>query len=506
MLFSTSLQQPCLLEMRLARSFASAAKAASKPVIVQKFGGTSLGTSAKLDKVMDIVRRWAPDNSLAMVVSALSSDNKAEGTTSRLLAAADTAIAGGSSSSDSYHNILDKVEDTHMSAIYGSMDGDAAVRDKACHDVRAELKSLRRFLDSLTVIQEMSARSHDMIIGCGERLSAIVVAGVLTSNGYPATNVDLSTVFPTALNTRRVGYQTEAIEAIAAAVRPSIEAGIVPVVTGFVGHVEGGIVNSIGRGYSDLTAALTAAGLGASAMQVWKESDGVFTGNPTKIDAARLLQYVTPREAAELTHFGNEVLHPFTIECAIDGNVPIHILNTFKPDGNGTVIRVDASDDDERLKERGRLGVTAVVQKKGISVVNLTSNRKIDSTSFLSRVFAKFEQHHVKVDLISTSETNLSLTLHETTTRASMAALVRDLDTLGTCTLFRDRAIVSIIGEDMRSQVGVASETMSCLAAAGVNLEMITQGASEINMSVVIAEDQADLASAAVHKQFIEIE
>lgn len=476
-----------------------------KPIIVQKYGGTSLGTSEKLEKVMNIVRQWSPDNSLAMVVSAFSSDNKAEGTTSRLLAAAEAAITG---TGEHYNAILDKVEDTHMSAIYGSITEDAKERDAACHKVRAELKAVRRFLESLTVIQEMSPRSHDMIIGCGERLSAIVVASVLTSNGVPARNVDLSSVFPTALNTRKVGYQRDARDMIAAAVGPIVEEGVVPVVTGFIGHVDGGIVNSIGRGYSDLTAALTAAGLGASAMQVWKESDGVFTGNPTKIDAARLLAHVTPREAAELTHFGNEVLHPFTMECAMDDNVPIHILNTFKPTGLGTVIRPDedetAAESEARLEERGKLGITAVVQKKGISVVNLTSNRKIDSTSFLSKVFSSFAEHGVKVDLISTSETNLSLTLHESTSNRSMAALVKDLDTLGTCSLFRDRAIVSVIGEEMRSQVGVASSTMACLATAGVNLEMITQGASEINMSIVISEADADTAVAAIHKLFIE--
>lgn len=212
----------------------------------------------------------------------------------------------------------------------------------------------------------------------------------------------------------------QAIKHISAHLSKLNRAEVVPVITGYMGDFRGGIISSVGRGYSDLTAALVAAAIQANALQVWKESDGIFTGNPTKIKDASLLHIVTPREAAEITYFGNEVLHPFTMECAIEASIPIHILNTFKPESRGTVID-PAVPEEELAKRPGSFGVAAVVSKKNVCVINLASNRMLGSTTFLARVFELFAKHKVKVDLITTSETNISITAHESVPRNSVS-------------------------------------------------------------------------------------
>jgi len=245
---------------------------------------------------------------------------------------------------------------------------------------------------------------------------------------------------------------------------------------------------------------LVAAAFKASALQVWKESDGVFTGNPTKLPRARLLHHVTPREAAELTYFGNEVLHPFTMECAIEAHIPIHILNTFKPTSPGTVIDPHRKTNETQASQ----GIVAVCSKKNITVLNLSSNRLLGSATFLAKVFELFAKHRVKVDLISTTEANLSLTIHESVPQSRISALAEDLMPYGQCTLFPKRAIVSCIGEGMKHQVGLAAQMFSCLSDAGINFEMITQGASEINMSVVIDQKDVDRAIELVHGRFLE--
>ncbi|EDQ92671.1 uncharacterized protein MONBRDRAFT_22547 [Monosiga brevicollis MX1] len=464
------------------------------PIVVQKFGGTSLGTPEKLEKVLNIVGKWHRDNRVACVVSALSSHTKAEGTTTRLLNAAENAVH-----QEPFHQFLDAIEDTHLDVVY-TMLRKHENREIVKQHISKELRMVRRFCESLTVIRELSPRSHDMIVGCGERLSAGLIAGVLRENDIPAAYVNLSNLFRDPLDASKTGYHRLATAAIRSFLDREVDVdGVVPVITGYMGDIEGGIVQGIGRGYSDLTAALVAAALRADALQVWKESDGIFTGNPTKINAARLLHNVTPREAAELTYFGNEVLHPFTMECAIEAQIPIHILNTFKIDSPGTVVA--PGQPFHRMQSNG---VTAVVSKKNVRVISLASNRMMSSPKFLARVFEAFGNRGVKIDLISTAETNLSIAIHESVPDADAEALLQDLEKVGECTMVDGRALVAIIGEGMKNQIGVAARMFRCLSDAGVNFEMITQGASEINVSVIINAADADKAIAEIHAEFLE--
>ncbi len=489
------------ISAKFARSFSSVKSIGPDSIVVQKFGGTSLGTPEKMDKVANIITSHYSEEenkNVVAVVSALSSETKEEGTTSRLLAAAEAAVKQEAE----FQVYLERIEDTHMDIIYSL--NDRKIRDNAKHFVHQELDRTRSFCSSLGVIREISPRSHDMVIGCGERLSAGLISYVLRDRGVKAEYVNLSGAFQE-LDTGRRGYQHTAKRVFGGLLKPLLEENTIPVVSGFFGNVNKGIIKGVGRGYTDLTSALCAGAVNADALQVWKESDGVFTGNPTKIDEARLLSLVTPEEASELTYFGNEVLHPFTMECAIEDRVPIHILNTFKPDSGGTAI-VEADHEEELGKLRGAKcqGIAAVCSKKGIPVINLMSNRLLDSTSFLARVFEKFAQHKVKADLISTSVSNLTVTLHETTPRESIDALLKDLEQYGKADFEENRAIVSCIGSGMRHQTGLASRVFHVLAEAGISLEMISQGASEINISAVIPSEDMDKAIHTIHRAFLE--
>jgi len=474
--------------------------AASGSVIVQKFGGTSLGTPEKMEKVTSIIKSHVDEDkgkNVVAVVSAISSETKEEGTTSRLLAAAECAVA-----QQDYLTFLEKIEDTHMDIVYTHLK-DRKNRDEAKQFIQGELDRTRSFCESLGVIREISPRSHDMIIGCGERLSAGLIAACLREEGLNSKHLDLSHAFPEGLDTSKRGYQHKAKRAFNALLQPMLKEGVLPVVTGYFGSVNNGIIKGVGRGYTDLTSALCAGAIHADALQVWKESDGVFTGNPTKIDSARLLSIVTPDEASELTYFGNEVLHPFTMECAIEDRVPIQILNTFKPESGGTsIIEADVNDLNE-LRGQKSQGIAAVCSKKGIPVINLQSNRMLDSSSFLASVFDKFALHNVKADLVCTSVSNITMTLHESTPKPAIHALLADLDSLGESIFEENRAIVTCIGSGMRNQRGLASKVFFELSNAGISLEMISQGASEINISVVIPAEDMDKAIHTIHDAFL---
>eukprot|EP00924_Labyrinthula_sp_SR-Ha-C_P010553 augustus_masked-scaffold_134-processed-gene-0.7-mRNA-1 protein AED:0.06 eAED:0.10 QI:0/-1/0/1/-1/1/1/0/498 len=470
-------------------------------VIVQKFGGTSLGTVEKLNKVVDIIDKFHKVDSeeqVVAVVSAFSSETKEEGTTTRLLNAAAAAVKG-----EEFHDFLDRIEDTHMEVINGMLKDDN-LRENATSFVQYELGRVRQFCDSLSVIQELSSRSHDLVIGCGERLAAGVLSTVLNQHDIGAEMVDLSNVFPLrqGLDTSKRGYEVVAKHAFEPVLSPIVEKKLVPVVTGFFGNVKGGIIQDIGRGYTDLTSALCAGAIDAKQLQVWKESDGVFTGNPTKIANAQLINLVSPSEAAELTYFGNEVLHPFTMACAIGDDVPIAILNTFKPDGNGT--QIIPATEDELQKRVGKYGVAAVCSKNDITTLVMTNEGASEGNSYLARVFAIFERFGVKVDLISTSINKLTVTLNETTSAEQIKEVVHELQKLGDCQVENQRAIVSCIGSGQRHQKGLAAKVFECLAADGVNIEMISQGASEINISVVIDGKDQNKAIHAIHEAFLE--
>ena len=255
----------------------------------------------------------------------------------------------------------------------------------------------------------------------------------------------------------------------------------IAVVTGFIGPVPGSILTSIGRGYSDLTAALIAVAVKARELQIWKEVDGIFTADPRKVKKAQLLSHISPEETAELTYYGSEVVHPFTMAQVIRASIPIRIKNTFNPDQHGSVI-VPADYMTPNASKEGlpihllEKRPTAVTIKEDVVVVNVVSNRKSVSHDFFEKIFSILDQHGIIVDLISTSQVQISMALSPVLIPKRFEHAMTDLKKYGTVEVFRDLAILSLVGKEMRNMVGTAAKMFSTLALHNVNIEMISQG------------------------------
>jgi aspartate kinase len=456
-------------------------------IVVQKFGGTSVGSGERMQNVAGIIQRTLAKQPVIAVVSAMSGTTKSEGTTSLLLAAAEAARKGAPFAAE-----LALIEQNHVKAVGDSV-SDSALRDEAKRFVTDELGRLKSFLEAISVIRELSPRSQDNVLAVGEKLSARILTAVLNDRGVKAVYTDLAQVIPENETTVNPAFFHRLQSQLGEKCRP--RGGEVPVVTGFFGMVPGGLLAAVGRGYTDFTTAMIAAGLGRAQvdeLQVWKEVDGIFTADPRKVPSARVLPAISPAEAAELTYFGSEVLHPFTMERVVSANVPIRIKNSFRPEGVGTVIAPYSGE------KAGR--VTAVTVKRGITVLTITSNRMYNAHGFLARVFGALEQHGIIVDLVSTSEVSISCTVE----RLPEPDKVRSaLEQFGSIEVKPGRAILAIVGEGMKFATGTSGKMFSTLGTAGVNVEMISQGASEINISCVVTEDQAVAGLNAVHDAFL---
>lgn len=264
----------------------------------------------------------------------------------------------------------------------------------------------------------------------------------------------------------------------------------VPVVTGFFGNVPGSLIDGdIGRGYTDLCAGLCAVGLKAHELQIWKEVDGIFTADPSKVPTARLLSSITPSEAAELTFYGSEVIHHLTMDQVIHAEppIPIRIKNVKNPRGNGTIVVPDPSlSARHQLQGSGPLPPqpiktpkrpTAVTIKDHISVINVHSNKRSISHGFFARLFSILDKYGISVDLISTSEVHVSLAIHSgSTSFDDFASAMQSLAECGEVSVLSDMAILSLVGADMKNMIGVAGRMFSTLGEHNVNLEMISQG------------------------------
>lgn len=409
--------------------------------------------------------------------------------------------------------------------------------------IKAECQELIEYIAAAKRFHlEINARSKDRVVSFGEKLSCLFMTALLRAHNVEAEYVDLSDVFHND-STAQLGhaFYTKATAAFAAKI---VACGArVPVVTGFFGNVPGSLMEGdIGRGYTDLCAALCAVGLKSEELQIWKEVDGIFTADPSKVPTASLLSSITPSEAAELTFYGSEVIHHLTMDQVIhaDPPIPIRIKNVNNPRGNGTVVvprptppppRRRGGGSNNHYHQRSLSGSTspsqrpkrptAVTIKDHISIINIHSNKRSISHGFFARVFSILDQHSISVDLISTSEVHVSLAIHSGNLQlGGIAAAQAELEECGEVSIYTDMAILSLVGADMRQMVGIAGRMFSVLGEHQINLEMISQGrvlsrfpifcvllltygmiigASEINISCVIDAADATRAMNVLH-------
>ncbi|KAJ3355660.1 Aspartokinase [Entophlyctis luteolus] len=467
---------------------------AKKRTIVAKFGGTSVGSAERMIQVAHIVENLSKVDRTVVVLSAMSSYIKAEGTTSMLLEAADDILLPNSTI---YLDIVSKIEANHLKAVSEGIKN-PAIRTDTAKDISHFCQRLRDFMSAAEILDEISPRSHDVIISVGEKLSARIFTSVLLDRGIKASFVNLDQIVQKSFDAKHLdqGFY-DYLSSRLIQVISELEPDSIPVVTGYLGPIPGSIVATIGRGYTDLTAALIAVGLNARELQIWKEVDGIFTADPRKAPKARLLHSISPEEAAELTYYGSEVIHPFTMDQVIEASIPIRIKNAFKPEGQGTVIfpQKDTSNDtDSAVAVQHHPRATAITIKENITILNIHSKRKSVSHGFFAQIFSTLDKFGIVVDLISTSEVHVSMALGPHISREKIEMAVADLrkharvgDFGGCVAICRNlifpkvdtvsnMTILSLVGREMRQLVGVAALMFSTLAKYSINLEMISQG------------------------------
>ncbi|KAI1772829.1 aspartate kinase [Hypoxylon cercidicola] len=488
--------------------------------VVQKFGGTSVGKFP--DSIAeDIVRANLNSNKIAVVCSARSSGKKVTGTTSRLLevykilrsiSAATNNEATQNSLVEAAKSVIKDICEEHVLAVQ-SFVKNPDLQKAVTTEIEDDCKELVDYIiASKRFNLEVNSRSKDRVVSFGEKLSCRFMTYLLKDRHVAAEYVDLSDVMHYDSSDRlSPAFYKEA----ASIFRKRIQAcnDRVPVITGFFGNVPGSLMDGdIGRGYTDLCAALVAVGLKAQELQIWKEVDGIFTADPTKVPTARLLASITPSEAAELTFYGSEVIHHLTMDQVIkaDPPIPIRIKNVNNPRGNGTIVVPDLVQSPAMQIKRSRPSdpslrktpkrPTAVTIKNNITVINVHSNKRSISHGFFAKVFSILNSHRISVDLISTSEVHVSMAIHSTSPSVSHFEKAKaELEECGDVSILLDMAILSLVGAEMKNMIGIAGRMFSTLGEHNVNIEMISQGASEINISCVIDAREATRAMNILH-------
>ncbi|KAF5351159.1 hypothetical protein D9756_008284 [Leucocoprinus leucothites] len=462
-----------------------------------------------------------------------------------------TPIAGkgGQVQVPDFVHTVDLLRQEHLSAARECVTRHEEILRELEEEIERDCDWLTSFLYALKVVDEISPRSRDTIIGLGEKLACKMMTAILRDRDIDAEYVSLEDIVPAiddADESRTLDQDFYDRLTIALGERVKQCAPRVPVVTGFFGPVPGSLLRQVGRGYTDLCSALLSVGLSASELQIWKEVDGIFTADPRKVPTARLIPIISPDEAAELTYYGSEVVHPFTMEQVVRRKIPIRIKNVENPRGGGTVIHPDP--DVEGARFGGEDGVasnvsssptvvvvpdpssalsllsleselvgqdpsspnrkrlpTAVTIKENIVVLNVHSNRKSVSHGFLAGIFGTLDRFGVVVDLITTSEVHVSMAIEDGLAKKLLERLVRELKKYGSVSSHKDMAILSLVGKHMRNMVGISGKMFTTLAQGNVNIEMISQGASEINISCVIESRDAIKAINLIHQSCLQI-
>ena len=451
-------------------------------MLVMKFGGTSVGDGEKILRVAGLVGRHESDPALA-VVSAMG------GVTDALLALSNAALGGDAQAADA---ALGEIGARHRAAIDAlclSPGAAAGCRE----EIGRELERLDRLATGVALLGELSPRTSDAIAAAGEMLSATLLTEALRKLGTRAVRIDPRELMATdasygAAIPDEPGIAARLIERVV----PERAAGRTVVTGGFVGAAPDGSLTTLGRGGSDFSAALFGAGLRdagvpVEAIEIWTDVDGILTADPRIVPDARLIPEVSADEAAELAFFGAKVLHPATIRPAVRRGIPVVVRNTFHPGVAGTVVRADVE---------GR-GVRALAARKGVAALFIGSPRMLLAHGYAARVFGVFEAHGVPVDVIATSEVSISTTVDE---KAPIEAIVRDLSRFAEVQVLRHLAVVSVVGKGLRTTPGVAGRIFTALG--GVNAVMISQGASDTNVTFVVAADQAGDALRRLHAEF----
>lgn len=437
--------------------------------LVMKFGGSSVAEAACMRQVAELVRARLPQAPL-VVLSAMGR------TTNALFTMAAQAERGDMEGAVQSHLALITHHQTAVEELFPG----GAPRDLT-EALRQEYAELLLLLRGIALLRELSPRSMDAVAAFGERLSTRIFAACL---GAPW--VDARDVMRTDARFGEAQPLQEYLGPLVRKVfRPLLRPGQCAVTQGYVGATDQGLTTTLGRGGSDYSAALFGAALEVEEVQIWTDVEGVLTCDPRLVEDAQPLPVLSFAEAAELAAFGAKVLHPATVQPAVEADIPVTVRHTRRPEGAFTTLTREGGSD---------RAVTALATRGPITVLTASSTRMLHQPGFLARLFEVFGRHGVSVDLVATAEVSVSCTVEAD---ADLEPLIRELSAFATVSLARDRAVVALVGEHMKRTPGIAGTMLAALGP--INVEMLSMGANEINLSLVVAQADVPAAVSRLH-------
>jgi aspartate kinase len=461
--------------------------------IVMKFGGTSVGTGKNIRKVAELVSKHAKKDSVVVVVSALA------GVTNSLIEVACAAKKSDEKRIQGFtEDLLKKHSETIATAIASK-----AVQKEVTEITQKTIAELEKVLTGICYVGELTPKSKDYVVSFGERLSAPIVWGAIKDMGtdtqwFTGKEAGIVTDSNFGEADPLMNYTTHLIKERLA---PLLEKGVVPVVTGFIAADQNGVVTTVGRGGSDYTATILGVALKADEVWIWTDVDGIMTTDPKVVPAARMLPQLSYQEAAEMAIFGAKAMHPRALSPVIKENIPVRIRSVFHPDNQGTLITKDS---DPNVTEV----VKAVAMIKDVAMLNISGAGMVGAPGSYAKVFDVLGKNGVNVMMISTaaSEANISIIIRRNVLgRATSSLEIALLDRGGLVTEVSaedDVAVIAVMGANMKGTLGVASKIFHTVSNHGINIRMIAQGSSELNISFVVKEKDGTAVVKAIHEEF----
>jgi aspartate kinase len=442
-------------------------------MIVMKFGGSSVANAERIRHVAEIVKTQITRKPV-LVLSAMGD------ITDVLLRTANQACSKGTFTTAG-------IEVLHLKTIEELGLGDSQ------DEIKGLLDELGKLLTGISLIRELTPKTKDYLVSFGERLSVRIAAAYLKAVGIKARPYDAWDLgFVSNSDYGSAELLKESWDSIPKKILPLINKGELPVITGFIAKEASGAITTLGRGGSDLSAAMIAAACKAEEVQFWKDVDGILTADPTLIKNARPVETISYEAAAELAYFGAQVLHPRAMQPCMKTGTPVVVKNSYNPDAPGTKILPSGG--------KKKQPIQAISSRKNVTLVDIVSTRMLGQYGFLAEVFACFAKHSLSVDMVATSEVSVSLTLDA---GYDLAALKKDISRIASVEIRTGKAIVSIIGDVRRSSEILARAFRIC-GLLGVTVQMVSQGASKLNISFIVNDNEAAEVIKALHEDFFD--